>query len=79
MGKTVIAYLCQRPAGLFSIRLDRNGRWHAMFEDEDLGSYVSAQHACDDLAGGHTFMPSCGDTALQRLPDEVGDWEAVAR
>lgn len=77
MEKPVIAYLCQRPAGLFAIRLDRHGRWHVMFEDEDLGSYATAPQACDDLVGGHTWFPSCGDPSRQQLPDEVGDWEVV--
>jgi hypothetical protein len=30
------------------------GRFHPLFEDEDLGGYHSAAAAADDLAGGHT-------------------------
>ena len=77
MEKPIVAYRFNTKAGLFSIRLDRHGRWHAMFDDEDLGAYATAQHACDDLVGGHTDWPSCGDPSLLKLPDEVGDWTAV--
>lgn len=59
--------------GTFYI-VPRNGRWHAMFEDEDLGSYHSPQHALDDLAGGTTYWPSVGNPEKFNLPDELGDW-----
>ena len=70
----IIAYVSRSRAGLFKIQLASNGRWHAMFEDEDLGSYARADQALDDLVGGHTFSASCGDTAAQRLPAGLGDW-----
>lgn len=77
MEQLIVAYTFRTKAGTFAIRLDRYGRWHAMFDDEDLGSYATAQHACDDLAGGHTYWPSCGDPSAFALPEEVGDWLAI--
>lgn len=63
--------------GLFRI-VPRRGRFHAFFEDEDLGSYYSAHQAVDDLAGGYTFFPSNGlDPSECGLPDEIGEWELV--
>lgn len=63
-------------AGRFAI-VPSSGRWHAMFEDERLGSYASPQHALDDLAGGHCDWPSCGDPSTFGLPDELSDWTFV--
>ena len=60
--------------GTFRIAQSTDGRWHPWFEDEDLGSYHSAQAACEDLAGGHTFWPSCGDPSRLGLPSEIGEW-----
>lgn len=63
--------------GEFRIRQEPNGRWQAMFEDEGLGSYEHPWQAAEDLAGGHTFMPSCGDSAKFGLPEELSDWQFV--
>lgn len=61
--------------GVFSIRQSRDGRWHPMFGDEDLGSYHHPAAALEDLAGGHTATPSNGmDTERAGLPDELGEW-----
>lgn len=69
----------QTRAGIFRIVL-RSGRWIAMFEDEVLmGRYQTAQHALDDLAGGHTDWPSCGDPSSFGLPSDIGDWMFVRR
>lgn len=66
-------------AGTFRIQRDGT-RWRPWFEDEMLmGAYLSPQHALDDLAGGHTDWPSCGDPSKLKLPDEIGDWEHVKR
>ena len=54
------------------------GRFHAMIDEDDLGSYLTAQQAVDDLCGGHTFTPSSGvDTDTLGLPADVADWEFV--
>jgi hypothetical protein len=53
------------------------GRWHIIFNEEDLGSYHSPEAAADDAAGGHTFTPSNGvDLDRLNLSDNLGDWEA---
>ena len=52
------------------------GRWHIVFNEEDLGSYHSPQAAADDAAGGHTYTPSNGvDLDRLNLSDDLGDWE----
>jgi hypothetical protein len=48
-----------------------------MYGDEGLGSYMTPQQAADDLSGGHTFTPSCGDTAKLDIPEDIGEWELV--
>jgi hypothetical protein len=54
------------------------GRWHAVWENESLGSYHSPEAALDDLVGGHTFTPSSGiDTSECGLPEELSEWEFV--
>lgn len=68
-------YFFRTKVGVFSI-VRRNERWRVMFQDDILGSYISAQHAADDLAGGHTFTPSNGvDTSELGIPDEIEEWE----
>lgn len=68
------AYQFRTSAGLFYVVQQANGRWQAMFEDEALGSYAYAQQAVEDLAGGHTYWPSCGDPSRFSLPEELSDW-----
>lgn len=66
-------------AGTFRIVRDGD-RWRPWFEDERLmGAYPSPQHALDDLAGGHTDWPSCGDPSALGLPDQIDDWEHIRR
>lgn len=60
--------------GLFSIVLNHDGRWQALFEGEALGSYSTSQQALDDLASGASLWPSCGDPSQLSLPDEIADW-----
>jgi hypothetical protein len=67
-------YTFQTTKGRFAIIL-RGDRWRAMFEDEDLGPYVTPQQAAADLAGGHTFSASCGDTAVLGIPDDIREWK----
>lgn len=62
--------------GLWAIVQTRDGRWHPMFEGEDLLSYHSPRAALDDLVGGHSKWPSSGlDPSTCGLPDELADWE----
>ncbi len=74
----IVEYWYPTRAGRFFIRRTPEGRWEVKFEDERLGRYATAQHALDDLAGGSTDWPSCGNPAKLGLPDEVGDWYAAA-
>jgi hypothetical protein len=63
--------------GTFFVR-QSHGRWHALFEDESLGSYQTPAHALDDLVGGHTFWPSNGvDPSTVGLPTDLSEWEIV--
>jgi hypothetical protein len=71
----IVAYSHASAKGTFWLR-QRNSRWHAYFEDEDLGSYHSALSACADLVGGHTYWPSCGDPSVLGLSDELSEWQA---
>lgn len=73
----MIFYYHKTTAGEFRIAQERGGRWQTMFEDEGLGSYDTAQQALDDLAGGHTHWPSCGDPSRFGLPNELSDWTLV--
>ncbi len=54
----------------------REGRWLAIWRGENLGSYATAQHACDDMVGDHTYSPSdMTDLSTVGLPEDIGDWE----
>jgi hypothetical protein len=60
---------------LWAIAQSADGRWHPMFENEDLGSYHSPEQALEDLVGGHTFRPASGlDPSTCGLPAELADW-----
>jgi hypothetical protein len=62
--------------GTFQIVQQQDGRWAAMFEDENLGSYHNAIAAHDDLIGDHCFSNSAGlDTSQIGLPEVLADWE----
>ena len=61
--------------GTFRI-VERADGFHVEFEDEHLdGPFRSAQHALDDLAGGHTPWPASGaDPSTLGLSDDLSDW-----
>jgi hypothetical protein len=62
-------------AGTFHI-VNRKGRFHIIFREEDLGSYATPEQAADDLAGGHTFSPSSGvDPGSLGIPGDLSEWE----
>lgn len=68
-------YYHHTSAGTFLI-VERSGRWHAIFKDESLGSYINPRQAADDLAGGHTFSPGPGiDTSKLGIPRDLEEWE----
>ena len=65
--------------GTFFI-VERDGRFHVIYDDEDLGSYSTPEQAADDLAGGHTSWPSSGvDPGELGISEDLGDWEVVHR
>jgi len=62
-------------AGPFYI-VEKNARFHVIYDDEDLGSYATPQQAVDDLAGGHTYWPSSGlDPSELGIPEDLSFWE----
>lgn len=64
--------------GTFYIAQDpQNARWVIFYENESLGSYYTPSQAAEDLAGGHTYTPSCGDTSRLGIPADIGDWERM--
>lgn len=67
-------YAYRTRVGTFRIAQQPDGRWQALFEDEALGSYATPQQAIEDLAGGYTFWPSCGDPSQFGLPEELAGW-----
>jgi hypothetical protein len=72
--------VCQTRIGPFYIVVSDDGRFHPYYDGDTLGSYLNAQQAVDDLAGGHTFSIAGGvDTATLGIPDELGEWEHCGR
>lgn len=71
-----LLYYFQTLKGLASIRFNPlNGRYHAFFTDESLGSYASPELALGDIVGGHLESHSSGvDTSVLGIPDELQDW-----
>lgn len=70
-------YAFKTTKGTFYI-VERGARWHVLFDDENLGSYHTAQAAAEDLSGGHTFSPGPGiDPATLGIPEDIGEWTAV--
>jgi hypothetical protein len=63
--------------GTFRI-VSREGRFSAIYEEDDLGWYDSPQQAVDDLVGGHTFSTlNDVDTSQCGLPQALEDWSFV--
>ena len=70
-------YSFKTRVGTFYIT-EHNGRFHPLFEDENLGSYATAQQAAEDLAGGHTSSLSGGiDSSTLGIPEDVSEWEKL--
>lgn len=69
-------YYWKTRVGTFYIAQSADGRFHPVFDGEDLGSYTSIQQALDDLTGGHTFSLSGGhDTSELGISDEISEWQ----
>lgn len=68
-------YFHKTTAGLFYIA-EHNGRYHALFENESLGSYINTRQLLDDLVNGYTFSPSSGiDPSTLDISEDLSDWE----
>lgn len=74
----IVSYVYPTKVGTFKVQLRGDSLWVAEFEDEELGSYATAAHAVEDLAGGHTSWPSCGDPSQFELPADLGDWTPLS-
>lgn len=63
------------------VRIDQNPKnrlFHAVFNDESLGSYHSPDQAAEELSAGCTFISVSGiDTATLGIPGELSDWNRV--
>jgi hypothetical protein len=71
--KLVLAHMTRR--GPLYIGVTPDGRFHPVWQGEDLGSYISAEQAIDDAAGGHQFTPSDGtDLGELGISADIGDW-----
>ena len=68
-----VYFYYKTPKGVVSI-VQRKGRWHVIFEDADLGSYVSAHLAADDIGAGHTPRPPSGIDLSLGIPKDLEEW-----
>ena len=68
-------YYYQTKVGVFQI-VERSGKWQIIFEDENLGNYLTPHQAADDLAGGHTFSPGRNiDTSTLEISADISEWQ----
>jgi hypothetical protein len=65
-------YFFKTRAGVFLI-VQRDERWHAQYQGEDLGIYATAAEAATDLATGK-LRASCGETAVLGIPLDLAKW-----
>jgi len=69
--------------GIFYIGQSTDQRFHPIFDNEDLGSYVEAWQATEDLANNVTFSvlhPETGDlldTSEFEIPEDPTEWERI--
>lgn len=78
MNKMKRLYSFETRVGTFYIAYcSENRRYHALYEDEPLGSYTHPELAAGDLAGGHTCSISAGvDTSELGIPDDLCEWNS---
>lgn len=72
----ITAYAHPTRAGTFMISLQR-GRWHVLFGDVNLGSYLSPQQAAEELSAGGTAWPAATNPSTLGISDDIGDWEPI--
>jgi len=69
--------------GTFYIAQSADGRFHPVFDDESLGSYISIAQAVDDLVHNatssvlHPITSDLLDTSVLGLPEDPGEWDRV--
>ena len=57
---------------------ESGGRFHAFYQDDDLGSYASPGSALAEVAGGHTFSIAGGiNTANLGIPENLNEWSRL--
>jgi hypothetical protein len=77
MGRTICGYAFRSRIGLLRIMAEPNG-WTLWLDDLRFdGPFATAQHALDDLAGGHCYWPTTVDTSTLGLPEEVSGWSPI--
>ncbi|SFB80245.1 hypothetical protein SAMN05660443_0220 [Marinospirillum celere] len=70
-------------AGMFYLGRSSDGRFHPIYNNQSLGSYINAYQAAEDLALNVTFSAlheSTGellDTSALGLPADPNDWERI--
>ena len=63
--------------GTFLI-VHKDNQFHAIFEDEHLGSYTTPEQAAYELSMGYTFWPSVGiDPGTLGISGDLSDWEQL--
>ena len=73
--KTCFSY--DTAIGPFHI-VKHGGLFHPVFQGHDLGAYLTAQHAADDLARGKVFrVPGVEDVTKLGIPKELSHWRKV--
>lgn len=69
--------------GAFYIAQSSDARFHLVFNDESLGSYINIAQAVDDLVHNATFSvlhpvtSELLDTSELGIPEDPGEWEHV--
>jgi hypothetical protein len=72
-------YVWNSTVGPFYIAKSGDGRFHAIYEDQPLGSYDRPEQAAAQLAGGHTFKLGNGiDTSQLGISSELKDWRRLS-
>ena len=67
-------YVHKTAVGAFYIA-EHDRRFHALFRNENFGSYATSQQAVDGLIKGHAVDSLNGlDTATLAIPNRVQEW-----
>lgn len=71
-------FVFQTRIGAFYIERSSSGSFHAVYRDENLGTYYSPDEAAADLAEGHTYPVMTGeDTSQLGIPPASANWSRV--